>query len=172
MKGIRDERRNFALKELSFLPFPTLIFCREMYVTGLVMKKLNGDVGVKLLFLLRQQRYLYHQLKILTDRGCQLAGANSPELLLEVITGRRKLIEKLRELDGKLRPIKANWQKLSDQIGPEHKVQAEEMANQVREIIGQILAVSPSETVQNLPLNEDCRFDGLFAEAQSGFPPQ
>ncbi len=128
------------------------------------MKKHNTDIGAELLFLLRQQRYLYHQLKILTNRQQQLAGTGSPELLLEVISGRRKLVEKLRELDDKLRPIKANWQKLSSQVGPEHKARARKMANQVQEIIGEILAVAPSKTAQNLPLNENCRFDELFAE--------
>ena len=66
------------------------------------MKKHNTDIGVELLFLLRQQRYLYHQLKILTDRQQQLAGTTSPELLLGLISGRRKLVEKLRELESKL----------------------------------------------------------------------
>ena len=128
------------------------------------MKKRNTNVGAELLFLLRQQRYLYHQLKNLTDRQRQLAGINSPELLLEVISGRRKLIEKLRELDDKLRPIKANWQKLSSQIEPEYKAQAEEIVSQVQEIVGQILAVTPHEMTENLPLHQDWEFDELFAE--------
>jgi len=130
------------------------------------MEQHNTEVGVELLSLLRQQRYLYHQLKMLTDRQRKLAGTNSPELLLEVIFGRRKLVEKLRGLDDKLRPIKANWQKLSSQIGPEHKLQAHKMANQVQEIIGEILAATPSETAQNLPLNNNCRFDEILAETQ------
>jgi len=127
------------------------------------MEKHNTNAGMELLFLLRQQRYLYHQLKILTDRQQQLAGTSSPELLLEVITGRRKLVEKLWELDNKLRPIRANWQKLSCQIGGEYKTQAEKIVNQVHEIIGEILAVAPSETAQKLPLHQDLKFDELFA---------
>ena len=130
----------------------------------LIMKNHNADAGVELLFLLRQQRYLCHQLKILTDRQQQSAGTDSPELLLGFISGRHKLAEKLRELEDKLRPIKANWQKLFGRIGPEYKPQAGKIANQVQEIIGGILASAPSEVAQNLPLNEDCRFDELFAE--------
>jgi hypothetical protein len=130
------------------------------------MKKQNTDIGVELLFLLRQQRYLYHQLKILAERQQQLAGTNSPELLLEFFAGRRKLVEKLRELDDKLRPIKANWQKFSGRIGPDYKAQAHKMANQVQEIIGEILTTASSETAQYLRLNENCRFDALFAEPQ------
>jgi len=128
------------------------------------MRKHNTDVGAELLFLLKQQRYLYHQLKTLTDRQRQLAGTNSPELLLEVILGRRKLVEKLRELDDKLRPIKAHWHKLSSQVRPEHKAQARKMVNQIQEIISQILAVNPSETTQNLLLRQDWKLDKIFAE--------
>lgn len=130
------------------------------------MKEQNNEAGAELLFLLRQQRRLYHQFKMLTDRQRQLAGTDSPEQLLEVVFGRRKLLEKLRELDGKLRPIKANWQRLSAQIGPEHKAQAYNMANQVKEIVGEILAFFPSETVENLLVNENCRFDEVFVEPQ------
>ena len=130
------------------------------------MKEHNTNAGVELLLLLRQQYYLYHQLKILTDRQQQLVETDSPELLLEVIVGRCKLIEKLRELDDKLRPIKADWQKLSCQIGPEYKAQAEKIVNQVQEIIGEIIAVTPSETAQNLPLRQDWKFDEVFAETQ------
>ncbi|MHC4658830.1 MAG: hypothetical protein ACYS83_06585 [Planctomycetota bacterium] len=130
------------------------------------MEKRNIEAGVELLSLLRQQRYLYHQLKILTDRQQQLAGTNSPELLLELISGRRKLVEKLCQLNDKLRPIKANWQKLSSKIKPEHKLQAKKMTNQVQETVREILAVTPSETAQNLPLRENFRFDELFAEPQ------
>lgn len=160
----RDEKHGFTFHNL---PFLALIARSDIYGEKLTMEKHNTRVGLELLSLLRQQRYLYHQLKNLTDRQQQLAGANSPELLLEVTSGRRKLVEKLRELDNKLRPIKANWQKLSGQIQPEHKLQVREMANHVREIIGQISAVAPSQTAQNLPLNDNCRFDELFVEAQS-----
>lgn len=130
----------------------------------MVMKKHYTNAGAKLLYLLRQQRYLYHQLKMVTARERQLAGTNSPEQLLKVIFGRRKLIEKLRDLDDKLRPIKANWQRLCRQIGPDHKSQAHKIVNQVQEIIGDILAIAPSGTAQSLPLNGNCRFDELFAE--------
>ena len=130
------------------------------------MEKHNGKAGMELLSLLRQQRYLYHELKMLTDRQHQLAGTNSPELVLEVISGRRKLVEKLRELNDKLGSIKADWPKLSRRIEPEHKVQARKMASEVQAIIGEIVAVASSEMAQNLPLNENCRFDELFVERQ------
>lgn len=128
------------------------------------MNKYNTNIGVELLFVLTQQRYLYYQLKMLADRQQQLAGTSSPELLLEVIAGRRKLIEEFRDLNDKLRPIKANWQKLICQVRPEHKAQVHKMINQTHEIIGQISAVSPFQTTQNFPLHHHWKFDELVAE--------
>ena len=130
------------------------------------MKKHNPDAGRESLFLLRQQRYLYHQLRNLAQRQQQLAGTNSPELLLEVISGRRKLTEKLRQLDTKLQPIKSNWQKLSGRLKPGHKAQAAELANQVQEIVGQIRTAASPEVAQNLPLDRNWQFDEFIAETQ------
>jgi len=129
------------------------------------MEKQDNNAGLELLSLLRQQRYLYHQLKLLTDRQQQLRQTDSPELLLEVIFGRRKLVEKLRQLNSKLRPIKANWQKLSVRIGPEYEAQAEKMANQVQGIISQISADAQCEMTRELPLYQERIFEGVLAES-------
>lgn len=130
------------------------------------MKNQNSDAGPELLSLLRQQRYLYHQLKILTDRQQELAGTDSPELLLEVISGRRKLTEKLLELNSKLRPIKSNWHRLSCQVGAKHKSDAQKTINQIGELASQISANTPPKTSENTKFQEDWRFDELFAGTQ------
>ncbi len=128
------------------------------------MKKCKTNTGEELLYLLKQQRYLYHQLKNLNGRQRQLAGTNSPEQMLEVISGRRKLVEKLQGLEDKLGPIRTNWQRFSLRIEPEHKTQALELANQVQEIIRELMATTPSETVQNLPLHQNWKLSELLAE--------
>ena len=132
------------------------------------MEKGNSNPGAELLFLLRQQRYLYHQLKILAQRQRELAGTSSPELLLDAVSGRHKLVEKLRELDEKLRPIKANWDKLRSRIGAEHTLKAQQTANQIRQIINEIAEVAPPDAAANLPSAQSCRFDELFAESGIG----
>jgi len=43
-----------------------------MYGEKLIMKKHKTNADVELLFLSRQKYYLYHQLKILTDKQQQL----------------------------------------------------------------------------------------------------
>jgi len=134
------------------------------------MKRHNTNIGAELLFLLRQQRYLCHQLKILTAKQQELTRTSSPELLLELISGRRKLIEKLREVDNKLRPVRTNWQRLSGQIGADYRDRVDKMANEVREIIGEILTAAPSETAQNSPLHQVWESGELFARPQRRFP--
>ena len=129
----------------------------------LTMNEHETNTGAELLFLLRQQRYLYHQLRILTDRQCQLAGTDSSELLVEIFSGRSKLIEKLQELDNKLRPIKAGWQEFSNRIGAEYKTAVYEIVSQIQEIINKIMAFSPTEMVQNLPLHQDWEFEEIYA---------
>jgi len=128
------------------------------------MRKQNANAGQELLFLLRQQRYLYHQLKILSQRQHELAGTSSPELLLEVITGRRKLVEKLRQINDKLRSVRMNWPKVVAQIEPKHRDQANRMVSEVEQIIGEIRSITPSETAQSLPLLPD--FIEPFVETQ------
>ena len=130
----------------------------------MVMDDINA--GAQLLSLLRQHRYLYHQLKLLADRERQSDQIDSPEMLLEVIFGRRKLVEKIHLLNEKMQPIKTNLQKLSSRIGPEYKNKAQETANQVQEIIEQILESTSSETAQQLPLYRDFNFNEFFAEMQ------
>lgn len=127
----------------------------------------NADIGPELLSLLKQQRYLYHQLRLLTDRQRRHAGTNSPKLLLEIISGRRKLVEKLRELNTKLHPIKTGWNELSPRIGPQHHAKARELATQTRRILAEITAATPSELARNLPLDEHYVFDELLVDPQS-----
>ncbi|HUT31465.1 MAG TPA: hypothetical protein VMX13_16845 [Sedimentisphaerales bacterium] len=124
------------------------------------MKQTNSDIGVELLALLRRQRYLYHQLRALNQTQHQLVAKTSPELLLEVIAARRKVVQKLQQLDAKLRTIKANWQTLEPKIAPEQKAEAKKMAAHVRDILHEI----ETTATRSFSVNENCRFHELFVE--------
>lgn len=99
------------------------------------------NAGHELLNLLRQQRYLYHELRLLTVRRQELTTENSPELMLEIISARRKLTEKLREVNNKLRIVKIGWHKLLSRIEPKQMSQANKMAEQIKQIVAEIQAV-------------------------------
>jgi hypothetical protein len=119
-------------------------------------KKDDQNVGLKLVSLLKQRRDLYHQLKRLRDRQMQLADTASPELLLKILAGRRKLIEKLRELEAKLSLIKSNWSKISPQLGAEYKQQARRMLEQAGKITEEISTNGLTDKPGDLP---ECKFE-------------
>jgi len=100
----------------------------------------NKDIepGGQLLFLLRQQRRLYHQLKILTDRQEQLSESDSPEMQLSVIFGRRKLSEKLGEVEDRLAVVKGNWRQLSGRLDADSRAQVRQLLREVQQLVGQI----------------------------------
>jgi hypothetical protein len=90
------------------------------------------------------------------------------ELLLEVISGRRKLIEKHHRLDGELRAVRVDGREFPGQINSEHRVARYKTANQAQETIGQVSAFAPAETAQNQPPHHDWRFGESFVGIQSG----
>lgn len=98
---------------------------------------MENNLGDEVLFLLKQQRNLYYQLKELDKKQAEMFwGANSPEELVKILAGRRKLLEKLRTVNGKLKPIKANWQNIYDKIDQGNLKQAATLAREVSSIVG------------------------------------
>jgi hypothetical protein len=125
---------------------------------------MKNSVGTGLLFLLRQQRYLYYQLRDLAEMQRQPETIDSPELMLEVINGRRKLAEKLREVTDKLAPIKANWGNICGQLGSKYRNKVQKLAEEVRQIIEGIPAAASPET--SYPLYEEMNSDNILVGAQ------
>jgi len=128
------------------------------------LNKDDQNVGLKLVSLLKQRRDLYHQLKGLRDRQIQLTDTASPELLLKILAGRRKLIEKLRELEAKLSLIKSNWSKISPQLGAEYKQQARQMLEQAEKITEEIMTNSLMDNPGDLPVCQFENYDELLVE--------
>ncbi len=118
------------------------------------MEQHNTNAGYELLNLLRQQRYLYHELGLLTVRKQQMGQADSPELALEIINAKRKLVEKLRDVNGKLRPIRAKWQKLLQQIEPTQMAKANKVAEDVKQIVARISSVNKGENPKSRNLSK------------------
>jgi hypothetical protein len=126
-------------------------------------KRKVNNVGAGLLFLLRQQRYLYHQFKGVAEMEREADNNNSPELMVAAINGRRKLSEKLREVTEKLRPIKANWGDICRQIGPECMSKVRKLSSETEQIIKEISADGPDETER--PLYQEMIFEEAAAAA-------
>lgn len=97
---------------------------------------MENNLGDEVLFLLKQQRNLYHQLKELEKKQAEMFwGANSPEELVKILASRRKLLEKLRTVNGKLKPIRANWQDIYGKIGQDNLKQAATLVREVSSIV-------------------------------------
>ena len=110
------------------------------------MKKRCTGTGMELLLLLTQQRYLYHQLDILTNIERELVEMNSPEALPKAISRRFELMEKLARLNDKLRSAKTASQALARQPGPAYEAQTDEIAGRRREIGGKTSPLVACET--------------------------
>ncbi len=120
------------------------------------------DAGVELVALLKQQRCFYHQFKILAERQSELGGVEGDELSLQFIFGRRKLVEKLRQISGKLRPIKANWARVAEHIRAEQMIDVYEMAHDVDELIDELESAYEEQNV-SFSVVEHCRLSDVFS---------
>jgi hypothetical protein len=145
------------------------IFSRPLYVKNFlsvsqIMNNDNHNAGTKFVSLLKQRRNLYYQLKVLMDEQSQLIDSSSPELALKILTSRRKLIEKLRQLEAKIGLIKSNWSKISSHIALEHKQQARLMLEQAEKIASQISIRNLTDSTGNLPVCDFQTLDELLVE--------
>lgn len=98
------------------------------------------EVGSRLINLLNQQRLLYRQLQELAQKQSGLVNGSDPEMLLRVLAGRQRLIDRLTALDKELEPIRRDWQEIAQMIPPQQRQEAQSLVESVQEILGEIIA--------------------------------
>jgi len=129
------------------------------------MEVQNEKAGQELVFLLKQQRNLYHQLRDLADKQAKIFWSTaSPEELVRILAGRRKLLEKLREVNAKLKPIKANWAHIRDKIGIGERLQARSLALAVSELVNDLREISSSKEQTTDVLGDTAQLAHEFAQ--------
>ena len=104
------------------------------------------DIGSKLIQLLTQQKFLYRQLKELTQKQTSLVDGNEPDMLLKILAGRQRLIDRLSLIDRELRPIRADWQKVSASLPAAQREEAKGLIDSVQAILGEIIARDTADT--------------------------
>jgi hypothetical protein len=104
------------------------------------------DIGNKLIQLLTQQKFLYRQLKELSQKQSSLLDGNDPEMLLKILAGRQRLIDRLSLIDRELRPIRADWQKVAASLPLSQREEAMSLIESVQEILGEIIARDEIDT--------------------------
>ena len=104
------------------------------------------DIGSRLINLLSQQQLLYRQLNDLAQKQTNLVDGGDPEMLLRILGGRQRLIDRLAALDRELTPIRADWQRVADSLPPAQRQQAQDLVASVQEILSEILARDKRDT--------------------------
>lgn len=93
----------------------------------------------ELIDLLGQQHLLYRQLKDLASRQRQLVDGRQPEMLLKVLAGRQRLIDRLVLLDRQLRPLRQQWDQMMEQLPTEQRDRAGELLGEIKGMLADIL---------------------------------
>jgi len=104
------------------------------------------NIGSELIRLLTQQRLLYLQLKDLAQKQHSLVDGNDPEMLLKVLAGRQRLIDRLTTINRELKPIRDEWQKVAQSLPSRQRQQAQELVRSVQEILGEIIEGDAQDT--------------------------
>lgn len=131
------------------------------------MKTQQNNTGQELVFLLKQQRNLYHQLRALAEKQSKIFWASaSPEELVKLLAGRRKLLEKLRQVNGKLKPIKANWTVIEPKIEVEQRIQAHELALSVSTLVDDLKEMALSKEQPRDILSDTAQLAAEFAQEE------
>jgi HPt (histidine-containing phosphotransfer) domain-containing protein len=104
------------------------------------------DVGNNLIQLLTQQRLLCRQLQDLARKQSKLVDGSNPEMLLRVLAGRQRIIDRLATLDKELKPIRHEWQKIALALPPAQRTQAQQLVAEVQDILGEIITRDEKDT--------------------------
>lgn len=93
----------------------------------------------RLIRLLTDQRDLYDKLRLLSERQRNLIAGDRPELLLNILQDRQKLVASLAQINEKLSPFRRDWNGIYAKLGPEIQSQASELLEQINSILNAIL---------------------------------
>jgi len=104
------------------------------------------DLGSELIRLLTQQRLLYRQLKELAQKQRPLLDGANPEMLLRLLAGRQRLVDRLAEIARQLKPLREQWQQIAAGLPAEQRAEAQGLVGEVQAILGEILARDEEDT--------------------------
>lgn len=98
------------------------------------------EIGGRLIDLLTQQRLMCRQLRELAQKQSELVDGKNPEMLLRVLAGRQRIIDRLAVIDKELKPIRQAWEAVSEGLPAGQREQAQELVSEVQGILGDIIA--------------------------------
>jgi flagellar biosynthesis/type III secretory pathway chaperone len=95
--------------------------------------------SARLIKLLRQQRDLYHSLHELSQRQRTLVCGDQPELLLRVLSERRRLVTRLAQINEQLAPCRQDWAGVYQGLSPECQQTAAGLLEEINRTLQSIL---------------------------------
>lgn len=93
----------------------------------------------ELIDLLSEQRELYRQLGQLAGGQRALITGESPEQLLGVLVQRQRVIDRLENVTGRLRPYQQNWRAVRSRLSSEDGRRADQIVAEVNALLKAIL---------------------------------
>lgn len=88
---------------------------------------------------LEQQRDLYRQLKDLSGRQATLIDTGQTEQLLEVLTQRQGLVERLGQLQDQAAQLRQDWPRLSQTLAQEQRDRVNRLVDEVESLLSAII---------------------------------
>ncbi|MBN1436478.1 MAG: flagellar export chaperone FlgN [Sedimentisphaerales bacterium] len=104
------------------------------------------DYGNDVIRLLTQQHMLYKQLNELAQKQTDLVAGGDPEMLLRILAGRQKLIDRITQIDRELEPIRSDWSRISASLPAAQRQEAADLVEEVQSLLGAILERDARDT--------------------------
>lgn len=100
----------------------------------------------RLVTLLGQQRDLYLELRSLSQRQRTLIAGPRPELLLDVLTQRQRIIARLAEINEQLSPVRREWEVVYGGLPEELRRKTGALLAEINEALQTILSIDKEDS--------------------------
>lgn len=100
----------------------------------------------RLVKLLREQRDLYHSLRDLSQRQRSLVAGDRPELLLDLLSSRKRIVTQLAAINDELAPCRRNWPAVYDQLPTETQGQVSELLKDINGTLQTVLRADQEDS--------------------------
>lgn len=97
------------------------------------------DNGNEVIRLLDQQHLLYQQLNELARKQTDLVESGDPEMLLRILAGRQRLIDRITQVNRELEPYRADWTSVSESMPVSQRQKAQDLVADVQKLLSEIL---------------------------------
>ena len=114
-------------------------------LSGQPSADLPQDQGKQLVELLTQQQVLYKAILKLSDQQTELVSAADAEALLNHLTQRQHLVDRLGQINQQIDPYRQNWRSVYDALPPSVQTTVSALVQQAEDSLAAIIAKDESD---------------------------